>query len=387
MRSVGMLPVVVHGGGPQIGALMERVGKVAEFQDGFRVTDADTIDLVRMVLVGKVNRDIVSSINVHGALAVGLSGEDANLITRRRPAPRPSGYVGDVGPRGPGRSSTSCWPRASSRWWPPSATDQSGQAFNINADTAAGALAAALEAEKLVFLTDVSGLRSDPDDPATLIHQVTADDLDRLVAPGAATGGMIPKVEACARAVRSGVARAHILDGRTPHALLLELFTDEGVGHDGGGDRHERPMTRGRRRPLRAHAQLRRAAGDLRPGRGEPAARHRRASAYLDFLSGLAVTSLGHAHPAVAEAIAEQARTLSHVSNLFGNTVGPEVAVTLDRLDRRRHRAGRRPGVLRQLGGRGQRVRAQAGPPVGRARAGTRWSAPGTPSTAGPWPP
>ena len=228
MRSVGMLPVVVHGGGPQIGALMERVGKEVEFQDGFRVTDADTIDLVRMVLVGKVNRDIVSTVNVHGALAVGLSGEDANLIsaTARSEA---LGFVGDV----VGVDPTIVLQLLAQGLIPVVATigtDGSGQAFNINADTAAGALAAALKAEKLVFLTDVAGLRADPDDPHSLLHRVTAEQLDDMVASGAANGGMIPKVEACAKAVRHGVRRAHILDGRTPHALLLELFTDEGVG-------------------------------------------------------------------------------------------------------------------------------------------------------------
>ncbi len=228
MRSVGMLPVVVHGGGPQIGELMARVGKEVEFQDGLRVTDADTIDLVRMVLVGKVNRDIVSSINVHGALAVGLSGEDANLITATARS-EALGYVGDVV-----RVDPLIVQQLLAQGLIPViatiGTDQSGQAFNINADSAAGALASALQAEKLVFLTDVAGLRSVPDDPTTLISRATADDLDRLVAEGAATGGMIPKVEACARAVRSGVGHAHILDGRTPHALLLEVFTDQGVG-------------------------------------------------------------------------------------------------------------------------------------------------------------
>jgi acetylglutamate kinase len=228
MRSVGMLPVVVHGGGPQIGALMERVGKEVEFQDGFRVTDADTIDLVRMVLVGKVNRDIVSTINVHGALAVGLSGEDANLIsaTARSEA---LGFVGDV----VGVDPLIVHQLLAQGLIPVVATigtDASGQAFNINADTAAGAIAAALKAEKLVFLTDVAGLRAVPDDPTTLLHRVGAGELDAMVASGAASGGMIPKVEACAKAVRHGVQRAHILDGRTPHALLLELFTDEGVG-------------------------------------------------------------------------------------------------------------------------------------------------------------
>jgi acetylglutamate kinase len=228
MRSVGMLPVVVHGGGPQIGALMERVGKEVEFRDGVRVTDADTIDLVRMVLVGKVNRDIVSTINVHGALAVGLSGEDANLIsaTARSEA---LGFVGDV----VGVDPLIVHQLLAQGLIPVVATigtDASGQAFNINADTAAGALAAALKAEKLVFLTDVAGLRSEPDDPSTLLHRVTAEELDAMVASGAANSGMIPKVEACAWAVRHGARRAHILDGRTPHALLLELFTDEGVG-------------------------------------------------------------------------------------------------------------------------------------------------------------
>jgi acetylglutamate kinase len=235
MRSVGMLPVVVHGGGPQIGALMERVGKEAEFRDGLRVTDADTIDLVRMVLVGKVNRDIVSTINVHGALAVGLSGEDANLITATARS-EALGFVGDVVHVDP----VIVLQLLAQGLIPVVATigtDESGQAFNINADTAAGALAAALEAEKLVFLTDVSGLRAVADDPATLLHWATADDLDRLVATGAATGGMIPKLEACARAVRSGVKRAHILDGRTPHSLLLEIFTDEGIGTMVGVDR------------------------------------------------------------------------------------------------------------------------------------------------------
>ncbi len=235
MRSVGMLPVVVHGGGPQIGALMARVGKQAEFQDGLRVTDADTIDLVRMVLVGKVNRDIVSSINVHGALAVGLSGEDANLITAVARS-EALGYVGDV----VGVDPVIVHQLLAQGLIPVVATigtDESGQAFNINADTAAGALAAALEAEKLVFLTDVAGLRADPEDPGTLIHRASVEDLDRMVATGTATGGMIPKLEACARALRGGVRSAHLLDGRTAHALLLEIFTDEGVGTMVGADR------------------------------------------------------------------------------------------------------------------------------------------------------
>jgi len=228
MRSVGMLPVVVHGGGPQIGSLMARLGKEPEFRDGHRVTDAETLEIARMVLVGKVNREIVSAINVHGSLAVGLSGEDANLITAVRRA-GDLGFVGDVEVVDPSLLS-----RLLAQGLVPVvatvAADAAGQAYNINADAVAGALSAALEAEKLVFLTDVDGVRTDPGDPATLLRSISADDLEGLVTAGAATGGMVPKIEACTRAVRAGVRRAHILDGRIPHVLLLEVFTDEGVG-------------------------------------------------------------------------------------------------------------------------------------------------------------
>jgi len=228
MRSVGLLPVVVHGGGPQIGALMARLGKVPEFRDGMRVTDAETLEIARMVLVGKVNREIVSAMNVHGALAVGLSGEDANMITATA-RDESLGFVGDVEVVDP-----SILERLLAQGLIPVvatiAGDTRGQAYNINADAVAGAIAAALHAEKLVFLTDVEGLRADARDPGSLLHTVTVAQLDAMVASGAAGSGMVPKVEACARAVRSGVARAHILDGRVPHALLLEVFTDEGVG-------------------------------------------------------------------------------------------------------------------------------------------------------------
>ena len=228
VRSVGILPVVVHGGGPQIGELMARLGKVPEFRDGRRVTDAETLDIARMVLVGKVNREIVSAINVHGALAVGLSGEDANLITAVARS-EDLGFVGDVSVVAP-----DILERLLSQGLIPVVatigTDEAGQAYNINADTVAGALAGALGAEKLIFLSDVPGLRADPDDPGSLLQTVSADELDAMVASGAAAAGMVPKVEACARAVRGGVGRAHILDGRVPHSLLLELFTVSGVG-------------------------------------------------------------------------------------------------------------------------------------------------------------
>ena len=228
MRAVGILPVVVHGGGPQIGALMSRLGKETEFRDGLRVTDAETLDIARMVLVGKVNRDIVSAINVHGPLAVGMSGEDANLITAAQ-SHVDLGFVGHVSEVDP----TMLQRLVAEGIIPVVATigaDEAGQAYNINADTVAGALAEALHAEKLIFLTDVEGLRVVPDDPTTLIHKASLDVVAEILRGGGAVGGMKPKIEACAQAVRGGVDRAHILDGRVPHALLLELFTDSGVG-------------------------------------------------------------------------------------------------------------------------------------------------------------
>jgi acetylglutamate kinase len=228
MRSVGMRPVVVHGGGPQIGALMERLGKVPEFRDGLRVTDAETLDIARMVLVGKVNRELVAAINVHAPLAVGLSGEDAMLLTATARNPD-LGFVGDVTDVDAGILDR----LLVQDLIPVIATigaDADGQAYNINADTAAGAIAEALGAEKLVYLTNIEGLRRDVADPSTLISTTTADELEGLLASGALTEGMIPKIESCIHAVRNGVGHAHILDGRTPHALLLEVFTREGVG-------------------------------------------------------------------------------------------------------------------------------------------------------------
>jgi acetylglutamate kinase len=228
MRSVGMLPVVVHGGGPQIGDLMNRLGKTPEFRDGLRVTDAETLEIVRMVLVGKVNRDIVTAINVHGPLAVGVSGEDAGMI-QAFPRDAALGFVGDI---------SRVEPELLSRLLaqdlvPVVATvgvDEEGQAYNINADTAAGAIAKALSAEKLVFLTNVEGIMADPDQPASLMRQLSAPDLDLLLGRGSIRGGMVPKVAAALDAVVAGVQQVHILDGRVPHALLVEFFTKSGVG-------------------------------------------------------------------------------------------------------------------------------------------------------------
>ena len=228
MRSVGMRPLVVHGGGPQIGDLMARLGKVPEFVDGLRVTDAETLDIARMVLVGKVNRDIVSAINIHGPLAVGVSGEDAGLISAQARDPQ-LGFVGDVAAVNPDLLVR----LMAEDLIPVVATigsDSTGQAYNINADTVAGAVAEAVRATKLVYMTDVDGIRQDQADPATRLSSATTSELERLIETGVVDGGMVPKVRSCVRAVRSGVAHAHILDGRQAHALLLEIFTREGIG-------------------------------------------------------------------------------------------------------------------------------------------------------------
>lgn len=228
LRSVGILPVVVHGGGPQIGGLMERLGKVPEFRDGLRVTDAETLDIARMVLVGKVNRDIVGAINVHGPLAVGLSGEDAGFITAS--ARNPSlGFVGDVASVDPTLISN----LVAQGLVPVVATigsDATGQAYNINADTVAGAIAESLGCEKLIFLTDIVGILRDRLDDSTLVNRCSANELDAMLEQGVIGEGMIPKARACASAVRNGVGSAHILDGRIAHATLLELLTEQGVG-------------------------------------------------------------------------------------------------------------------------------------------------------------
>jgi acetylglutamate kinase len=228
MRHVGMNPIVVHGGGPQITDLMARLGKEPEFVDGLRVTDAETIGIVRMALLGQVNPGIVASVNRHGSYAVGLSGEDAGLITVSMRDER-LGFVGDVS-----RIDASIVHRLlNEEMIPVIATigvDASGQAYNINADTVAGAIAQAVGAEKLVYLTDVAGLYADYPDESTLISRIDVPGLARLGADGKISQGMIPKIRSCVDALRHAVRRAHILDGRVPHALLLEFFTREGIG-------------------------------------------------------------------------------------------------------------------------------------------------------------
>jgi acetylglutamate kinase len=228
MRLVGMNPVVVHGGGPQITDLMARLGKEPTFVDGLRVTDAETMDIVRMALVGKVNREVVAALNQHGSYAVGLSGEDAGLITVEMRDER-LGFVGDVS-----RIDPSIVERLlREELIPVIATigvDVDGQAYNVNADTVAGAIAQALAAEKLVYLTDVAGIYASYPDESSLISRIDVVGLTAMLDAGTADGGMIPKLQSCVHALRHGVSRAHVLDGRVPHALLLEFFTREGIG-------------------------------------------------------------------------------------------------------------------------------------------------------------
>lgn len=228
MHTVGIRPVVVHGGGPQINEMLSRLNIESSFSQGLRVTDAATMQVVQMVLNGQVNPQIVSAINTHGNVAVGLSGEDGRTlqVTPRDPA---LGFVGDIEKVRPhvieGLLQDGFVPVLSTV-----GVDANGQPYNINADTAAGAIAEALGAEKIVYLTDIAGLRANIDDASSLIHRITTHELSDLIENGTVSGGMIPKVESCIQAVRGGVKSAHILDGRIAHVLLLELFTDQGVG-------------------------------------------------------------------------------------------------------------------------------------------------------------
>jgi acetylglutamate kinase len=233
LRYAGLRPVVVHGGGPQINAQLDRLGIKAEFAAGLRVTTEETMEVVRMVLTGQVQRDIVGMINAHGPFAVGMSGEDADTVTAVRKSAVVDGQtvdigrVGDVSRVSPGAINALLddgrIPVISSV-----ARADDGGVYNVNADTAAAALAVGLGAEKLVVLTDVEGLYADWPASDEVISKLTADELAELL-PGLSSG-MVPKMEACLRAVRGGVPRAHVLDGRVPHSLLLEVFTDEGVG-------------------------------------------------------------------------------------------------------------------------------------------------------------
>jgi acetylglutamate kinase len=229
MSCVGMRPVVVHGGGPEINTWLTKLNIEPQFKDGLRVTDAATMDVVEMVLVGRVNKELVSLINQAGGQAVGLCGKDGNLITARSQGNADVGFVGDVTNIEPGLVKAlvedGYIPVISSV-----ASDESGQAYNINADTVAGELAAALNAEKLILLTDTRGILRDYKDPSTLLPKLDIREARKLIDEGVVAGGMIPKVQCCVRSLAQGVGATHILDGLINHALLLEIFSDTGIG-------------------------------------------------------------------------------------------------------------------------------------------------------------
>jgi len=229
MHYVGMRPILVHGGGPEITDAMKRMGKEPVFVQGLRVTDAETMEIVEMVLAGKTNKGIVSLINRKGGKAVGLSGKDANLIrARKRPGPD-LGFVGEVT-----EIDSSIIDVLVEKGFIPVicsvAIGEAGESYNVNADHVAGQLAAALGAVKLIMLTDVEGIYEDFSDKSTLQSQLSPEKARAMIASGQIEKGMIPEVEACLMALEGGVERTHIIDGRLPHATLIELFTDRGIG-------------------------------------------------------------------------------------------------------------------------------------------------------------
>lgn len=240
MKYVGMHPVIVHGGGPDITGMLKKVGKESTFVGGLRVTDAETMEIAQMVLVGKINKDIVGMINSIGGNAVGLSGKDGSLLLAEKKLGRVRaedgseelvdiGQVGMVRQVNPGIVETVIREGYIPVVAPVAAGDE-GESFNVNADSAAGALAAALKADKLIILTDVEGILADRNDKGSLISTISIDEVPGLVDRGVIEGGMIPKVECCVGALQAGVSTTHILDGRVPHSILLEVFTDKGVG-------------------------------------------------------------------------------------------------------------------------------------------------------------
>lgn len=229
LACVGVRSVVVHGGGPEINTWLQKLNIEPQFKDGLRVTDAATMEVVEMVLAGRVNKDLVSLINRAGALAVGLCGKDGNLIQARPVGKEGVGFVGEVSNINIGLIES----LVNSGYVPvisSVAADEDGQAYNINADTVAGEIAAALQAEKLILLTDTPGILYDYHDPTTLINKLDIQKARELIDQGVVSGGMIPKVSCCVRSLAQGVKAAHILDGRLPHSLLLEILTDEGIG-------------------------------------------------------------------------------------------------------------------------------------------------------------
>ncbi|OUP79444.1 acetylglutamate kinase [Anaeromassilibacillus sp. An172] len=230
LQLVGVNVVLVHGGGPEINAMLKKTGKESKFVNGMRVTDEETIDIVQMVLAGKVNKSLANQLNLSGGKAIGLCGLDGNLLKAEKQTKNGDiGFVGDI----TDVDVTVINDVINSGYIPVIATvagGSEGEVYNINADIAASAIAAKLNAQKLILMTDVRGLLRDKDDEDTLISVVNVSEVPRLKNEGIISGGMIPKIDCCVEAVRQGVDRAHILDGRIPHSILIELFSDEGIG-------------------------------------------------------------------------------------------------------------------------------------------------------------
>ena len=228
MSLIGVKVVLVHGGGPEISSMLKRVGKVSEFVDGLRVTDEETSEIVQMVLAGKINKSLVAKLELLGGRAMGICGMDGNLLKAKQVDPR-LGYVGEIDKVDP----TLINDLLDKGYIPVISTigtDKTGHVYNINADTAAAAIAGALKAEALISMTDTVGLLMDPKDPSTLIRRIDLHGCEELKAKGIISGGMIPKVECCTNAIKDGVRKVFIIDGRVPHALLIECLTDEGAG-------------------------------------------------------------------------------------------------------------------------------------------------------------
>lgn len=231
MKLVGMNPVIVHGGGNEISNMLKRINKETEFINGLRVTDEETMEVVEMVLSGKINKNIVTLVNKQGLDAVGISGKDGNILTAKKKLidGKDAGFIGEIENVDPKLIKT----LLQDDFIPviaPVGKDVHGSSYNINADYAAAAIAAALKAEKLVFLTDTEGVLKDIKDPASIISNIRFNEAKELIKTGIISGGMIPKIECCIEAVQEGVQTVHILDGRLEHCMLLEVFTDQGIG-------------------------------------------------------------------------------------------------------------------------------------------------------------
>ena len=233
LKYVGINPILVHGGGPEINAMLKRVNVQSSFHNGLRITDGATMEIVQMVLAGKLNKNIAAQIGTLGGKAIGLCGKDAGLIRVKKKAPLADGvdlgYVGEIVGVNTKLLNSLC----EDEYIPVISTvgvDEHGESYNINADTAASAIATALKAEKLIFLTDIDGVRRDPADPTTLFPILTVEHAQSLIADGTISGGMIPKVNSCIDAIEKGVRRVHILNGTIPHPIILEIFTDRGIG-------------------------------------------------------------------------------------------------------------------------------------------------------------